>query len=45
VVYQEWRGGTFDPSNPDTWPVSRETLEARATELQADARLIERSGT
>ena len=45
VVYQEWRGNAFDPSNPDTWPVSRATLEARATELQAGASLIERSGT
>ncbi len=45
VVYQEWRGNAFDPSNPETWPVSRAALEARATELQAQASLIERSGT
>ncbi len=45
VVYQEWRGNAFDPSNPDTWPVSRAALEARAAELQKDASLIERSGT
>ncbi|RYE85380.1 MAG: hypothetical protein EOP19_09540, partial [Hyphomicrobiales bacterium] len=24
VVYQEWRGAAFDPSSPDTWPVSRQ---------------------
>jgi hypothetical protein len=45
VVYQEWKGTAFDPSNPETWPVSRESLEARAEELQRDAKLIERSGT
>lgn len=45
VVYQEWRGNAFDPSNPETWPVSRAALEARATELQTHANLIERAGT
>lgn len=45
VVYQEWRGNAFDPSNPETWPVSRAALEARATELQTSATLLERSGT
>jgi hypothetical protein len=39
VVYQEWRGPMFDPSNPETWPVSTDVLEARAEELQAEADL------
>ncbi len=43
VVYQEWRGSAFDPSDPATWPVSGEALEARAAELQAEAGLLARA--
>ncbi len=43
VVYQEWRGPAFDPSDPATWPVSGEALEARAAELQAEAGLLARA--
>lgn len=45
VVYQEWKGPAFDPSNPETWPVTRENLQARADELQAKAEFFARSGT
>lgn len=40
VVYQEWRGPAFDPSDPATWPVTGEALKARAAELQETARLL-----
>lgn len=40
VVYQEWRGRAFDPSNPETWPVPTDAVEARARELQAEAELL-----
>lgn len=39
VVYQEWRGDAFDPTNPATWPVPTATVEARAQALQAEAEL------
>lgn len=39
IVYQEWRGSAFDPSDPETWPVSTEVLQARADQLQAEAAL------
>ncbi|MFP9135581.1 hypothetical protein ACLI1C_00200 [Devosia sp. XGJD_8] len=39
IVYQEWRGPVFDPSKPETWPVSPEALQARADQLQAEATL------
>lgn len=42
VVYQEWRGPAFDPSDPATWPVSGQALEARAAQLQAEAELLVR---
>src|SRR6218665_1111635 len=32
IVYQEWRGPLFDPSDPTTWPVSTDVLKARANE-------------
>lgn len=34
MVYQEWKGRAFDPSNPTTWPVDAEAFQARAKELQ-----------
>lgn len=40
VVYQEWRGAAFDPTNPATWPVPTDTVEARARELAAEAELV-----
>lgn len=43
VVYQEWKGPAFDPSNPATWPVATAALQARADQLQADARLLVRA--
>ena len=39
IVYQEWRGDAFDPSQPSTWPVATNVVEARAKQLQAEARL------
>nr|WP_295885596.1 hypothetical protein [uncultured Devosia sp.] len=39
IAYQEWRGTLFDPSKPETWPVSTEVLKARAEQLQAQAAL------
>jgi hypothetical protein len=39
IVYQEWRGPLFDPSQPSTWPVSTEVLKARAEQLQSEAQL------
>jgi hypothetical protein len=40
VVYQEWRGDAFDPTNPATWPVATDTVETRARQLQAEAELL-----
>ena len=40
VVYQEWKGPAFDPSDPGTWPVTTAALQARADQLQADAELL-----
>jgi hypothetical protein len=39
IVYQEWRGAAFDPSKPETWPVSTDVVETRAEQLQAEATL------
>lgn len=39
IVYQEWRGPMFDPSDPTTWPVGADVLKARADQLQTQARL------
>lgn len=38
MVYQEWKGPAFDPSDLATWPVDSTTFEARAAELQAGVR-------
>jgi hypothetical protein len=35
MVYQEWRGPAFNPSDPATWPVSGDAYQARADELKA----------
>ena len=37
IVYQEWRGKAFDPSDPKTWPVATDVVEARAKQFQADS--------
>lgn len=39
IVYQEWRGDAFDPSDPATWPVATDVVEARAKQLHAEAAL------
>ena len=39
IVYQEWRGPLFDPSDPSTWPVSPDVLTTRAEQLQTQATL------
>lgn len=39
IVYQEWRGDAFDPSDPATWPVETAVVQARAEQLQAEAAL------
>ncbi|MEO5807958.1 hypothetical protein [Devosia sp.] len=40
ILYQEWRGKVFDPSDPTTWPVGAEALQARAAQLKTEAALI-----
>jgi hypothetical protein len=40
VIYQEWKGPAFDPSNPATWPVTAEAYQARADQLQEHAKLL-----
>lgn len=40
MVSQEWKGPAFDPSDPSTWPVDREALQARADQLQAETELL-----
>jgi hypothetical protein len=40
VIYQEWRGPAFNPYEPAGWPISPELLEARANQLQADAKFF-----
>jgi hypothetical protein len=42
MVYQEWKGPAFDPSDPSTWPATAETIQLRADQLQADATLLVR---
>ncbi|MET3927202.1 hypothetical protein [Devosia sp. 2618] len=37
IVYQEWRGPAFNPSDAASWPVPTSVVQARATQLQADA--------
>jgi len=39
MVFQEWRGPTFDPGTPATWPVPSATVEARARQLQEQTSL------
>lgn len=39
IVYQEWRGKSFDPSDPKSWPVPTEVVQARANQLKAEVAL------
>lgn len=39
IVYQEWRGKSFDPAQPASWPVATQTVEARANQLNSAAQL------
>lgn len=39
IVYQEWRGKSFDPAQPASWPVATQTVEARANQLNSAAEL------
>ena len=39
IVFQEWRGKSFDPKTPSTWPVTTDVVQARATQLQDQAAL------
>jgi hypothetical protein len=34
MIYQEWKGRAFDPSDPTTWPVDAKAFQTRAKELQ-----------
>lgn len=39
IIYQEWRGKSFNPSDPKSWPVATEVVQARAKQLQAEVTL------
>lgn len=39
IVYQEWRGKSFNPADPQTWPVPTKVVEARAHQLKAEMAL------
>ena len=39
IIYQEWRGKSFSPGDPKTWPVATNVVEARARQLKADVAL------
>lgn len=43
MIYQEWKGRAFDPSDPTTWPVDAKAFQARAKELQ-DVVVLEKVG-
>lgn len=34
MIYEEWKGRAFDPSDPKTWPIDAAAFRARAKELQ-----------
>ena len=33
IVYQEWRGSSFDPADPQSWPVATDVVAMRAAQL------------
>lgn len=39
IIYQEWRGKSFDPGDPKSWPVATEVVQARANQLAAEVTL------
>jgi hypothetical protein len=39
MVYQEWRGEAFDASDPTTWPVEAEAVEAYMARLKSEVSL------
>lgn len=39
IIYQEWRGKSFDPGDPKTWPVATDIVQARANQLAAEVTL------
>lgn len=39
IVFQEWRGKSFDPKTPSSWPVATNVVQARASQLQDQASL------
>lgn len=39
LIFQQWRGKAFDPSDAASWPVQTSVVEARARQLQAHPRL------
>jgi hypothetical protein len=39
LVFQQWRGKAFNPSDAASWPVQSSVVEARARQLQAEPRL------
>lgn len=39
IIYQEWRGKSFDPRDPKSWPVATDVVQARANELKSQVAL------
>ena len=39
LIFQRWRGKAFDPADSASWPISTQTVEARARQLQSEPRL------
>lgn len=39
IIYQEWRGKSFNPSDPSSWPVATDVVEARARQLKTETAL------
>lgn len=39
IIYQEWRGKSFNPADPATWPVATDVVQARARQLKAEVAL------
>jgi hypothetical protein len=39
LIFQQWRGEAFDPTDPASWPVETRVVEARARQLQDQPRL------
>lgn len=39
LIFQQWRGKSFDPADPSSWPVETSVVEATAQQLRAEPRL------